>query len=214
MAKLRWGSEGPADSTEARRRLIDAAERCFDRFGVMKTTVEDVADEAKVSRATVYRYFEGRDELILAVLMRHANSFLAQLGRRIERAGTLVSAIPDGVVYTVAAVRKDHNLALLFAPEVAGMTGSIAGRSEALFAGNETFLRPYLEAARQAGELRPGLDIGEASEWVLRVVLSLLTVHGPARRTEAAQRRYLTTFLVPALVGDPTPSPKSSRSSP
>ncbi|MBI1843295.1 MAG: TetR/AcrR family transcriptional regulator, partial [Actinobacteria bacterium] len=43
MPKLRWGAEAPTDSDQSRERLIDAAEACFERYGVMKTTVEDVA---------------------------------------------------------------------------------------------------------------------------------------------------------------------------
>ena len=39
MSQLRWGTEAPNDTAAARERLIDAAEACFQRFGVMKTTV-------------------------------------------------------------------------------------------------------------------------------------------------------------------------------
>ena len=63
MASTRWGADTRMGVDDAVRRLIDAAESCFDHYGVAKTSVEDIADEAKVSRATVYRYFAGgRDE--------------------------------------------------------------------------------------------------------------------------------------------------------
>jgi len=50
----------PNDPDTARDRLLDAAEACFERSGISKTTVEDIAKQASVSRATVYRYFAGR----------------------------------------------------------------------------------------------------------------------------------------------------------
>src|SRR3954454_22546681 len=50
VSKLRWGNEVPADVNAARERLLDAAETCIDRFGLAKTTVEDIAAAAKVSR--------------------------------------------------------------------------------------------------------------------------------------------------------------------
>src|SRR3546814_9749490 len=63
MLRESWRSDAPSSVDDARDRLIDAAETCFTRFGVAKTTLEDIATEAGVSRATVYRYFEGgRDE--------------------------------------------------------------------------------------------------------------------------------------------------------
>jgi AcrR family transcriptional regulator len=211
MPKLRWGAFPPEDSSAARARLLDAAESCFARYGVVKTTVEDVAGHARVSRATVYRYFDGRDELILGVLMREANRFLDRLGDRIAAQASLADAVVEGVVYTVKAVRDDPHLALLFAPEAAGETMTIAGASAALFGRTAEFLRPLLSAAQSGGQLRPGVDLDEASEWLLRTILSLLTVSGPVARTAADQRRYLRTFLVPALVADPPPAESSRR---
>ena len=211
MARLRWGAEAPPDTSAAKVRLIDAAESCFKRFGVMKTTVEDVAAEARVSRATVYRYFQGRDELILGVLMREADRFLDRLSRRIDRSPDLGTSIVDGVLFTVGAVRSDPNLALLFAPEVAGHTITVVGASEALFERTAAYLRPLLEAASQTGQLRPGVDLDDAAEWILRAILSLLTVRAGGDRSEAAQRRFLSTMLVPALASNP---PAAERSRP
>ena len=85
MADLRWGEDVPADVSDARRRLLDAAEECFAHYGVAKTTVEDVAAKAKVSRATVYRYFDGRDDLLLGVLLREAGRFLGRLDKQLDK---------------------------------------------------------------------------------------------------------------------------------
>lgn len=200
MATLRWGADIPGDSLEARQRLIDAAALCFHRFGVAKTTVEDVAETAGVSRATVYRYFNGRDELILAVLLRHARIFLGRLAVRLGAQPTLEDAIVDGIAYTIKTVRKDKTLALLFAPEAAGLTSSVAGASQALFEVSIEFLRPLLENARASGTLREGIEVDDAAEWLLRTILSLLTVDGPRRRTEAQSKALVRHFVLPALI--------------
>lgn len=211
MAKLRWGADAPNDTTSARQRLIDAAEACFQRYGVVKTTVEDVAAAAKVSRATVYRYFADRDELVLGVLLRKAGWFLDRLTAEINREPDFDRAVVNGVVFTVDAVRADENLALLFAPEAIGITTSIAGASEALFKLTTEFLRPFFEAARTSGELRSEVDLDEAAEWTLRAVLSMLTVQGPVERSTTEHKRFLSTFLMPALVANPATTSAPSR---
>jgi len=196
-----WRRDAPGSVEDARDRLIDAAEACFSRFGVAKTTLEDIASGAGVSRATVYRYFEGgRDEIILGVVLREARSFLDALQRRVQREATLVDAIVEGVLYTVASVRKNEHLALLFAPEVAGQTTSIAGASTALFELTGDFLRPIFETARAEGQLRDGIVAEDAAEFVLRIILSLLSVSGPRQRSQAKEKAFVRTYCAGALV--------------
>lgn len=201
--KESWRSDAPASVEQARDRLVDAAEACFARFGVAKTTLEDIASEAGVSRATVYRYFEGgRDEIVLGVVLREARTFLATLDRRVQREGTLADAIVEGVLYTVAAVRKSQHLALLFAPEVAGQTTSIAGASTALFELTNDFLRPIFERARAEGRIRRDVVADDAAEFVLRMILSLLSVSGPRQRSSAKEREFVRIYCAGALVAD------------
>lgn len=196
-----WGSDAPTTIEDARTRLIDAAEACFTKFGAAKTTLEDIASQAGVSRATVYRYFEGgRDEIVLAVVLREARVFLDALGRRVQREATLEDAIVEGVLHTVTTVRKNEHLSLLFAPEVAGQTSAIAGASTALFEITTDFLRPIFEQARAEDVVRPRVEAEDAAEFVLRMILSLLSVPGPRQRTAAKQREFVRTYCVGAVL--------------
>lgn len=202
-ANTSWGSDAPTTVEDARDRLIDAAEACFTKFGVVKTTLDDVASQAGVSRATVYRYFDGgRDEIILAVVLREARDFLRGLAKRVQRESTLDDAIVEGVLYTVAAVRKNEHLGLLFAPEVAGQTSTIAGASTALFEITTDFLRPIFEQARAQNQLRPSVEAEDAAEFVLRMILSLLSVSGPRQRSAGKERKFLRTYCAGALLAD------------
>ncbi|MFL6052519.1 MAG: TetR/AcrR family transcriptional regulator [Actinoallomurus sp.] len=73
----------PQATTDVRERIVDAAERCFARYGVGKTTVEDIV-AAGLPRATVYRGFVGgRDQVILEVLLRDLRHFPDRLALRL-----------------------------------------------------------------------------------------------------------------------------------
>jgi AcrR family transcriptional regulator len=50
-------SAAPAPSVE--ERVLDAAKVCIERWGMAKITIDDIANEAGVSRATLYRLFPG-----------------------------------------------------------------------------------------------------------------------------------------------------------
>lgn len=56
---------------ESRRRLIEAAERVFNRFGYIEPTVDDIAQEAGVSRQTFYRHFDGKLAIAMDYFEHH-----------------------------------------------------------------------------------------------------------------------------------------------
>ncbi len=204
MTKLRWGDEVPADATAARARLVDAAEACIDRHGLAKTTVEDVATEAKVSRATIYRYFGNRDELILRVLLRDlersTDRDLAEFYDGVADPIGFAQATVDTAAYLLASIRRSPKLQLLLQRESAGFNAAIAGASDALFAEWTEDISPFLATAQASGLLRDDVEPAEIAEWILRVILSLLMIEGPTVHTVDEERRLLQTFLAPGLV--------------
>jgi AcrR family transcriptional regulator len=201
-ASLRWGAAAPNDPDTARDRLLDAAEACFERSGVSKTTVEDIAKQASVSRATVYRYFAGRDAVVSGVILRATERYLERVRGRVEAQPDLGSAILEFVEVTIRAAHRDETIALLFTSDDSlNSVGIIEGTSVALFEMVAEFLRPMFSA--HSDEHRAGLPIDDAAEWILRSILSLLTVGGPKRRSRDGLDTYLRRFLLPAIIATP-----------
>ncbi len=196
---LRWGDEVPNDVSGARDRLLDAAESCFAQFGISKTTVEDIAKQSNVSRATVYRYFTGRDAVVSGVILRETERYLERVRPRVESQPDLGSAILEFVEVTIRAAIRDETVGLLFTSDDGlNSVGIIEGTSVALFEMISEFLRPIF--ASRPDEYRPELPLDDASEWILRAILSFLTVNGPKRRTTDGLDTYLRRFLLPAIL--------------
>jgi AcrR family transcriptional regulator len=53
---------------EIRRRIIDAAYGCFWRSGFRRTSVDKIAEQAGVTKRTIYSYFRSKDDLLATVL--------------------------------------------------------------------------------------------------------------------------------------------------
>jgi AcrR family transcriptional regulator len=53
-----------------RDRVLDATERLLARFGYDKTTVDDIAREAGISKRTIYLHFPGKEAVALASIDR------------------------------------------------------------------------------------------------------------------------------------------------
>jgi AcrR family transcriptional regulator len=60
---------------ESRRRILDSAREVFFRDGFMAANLDEVADKAGVAKGTLYRYFESKAELYVAVLAHNGAIF-------------------------------------------------------------------------------------------------------------------------------------------
>ncbi len=63
-------AQGAGAAADTRERILEAAELCFSRFGIAKTTLGDVAREAGVARVTVYRQFADKQALFAGTTAR------------------------------------------------------------------------------------------------------------------------------------------------
>ncbi len=66
----RHRAERADESSSRRSEIISAAEELFLERGIATTTIIDIAQRVGVTRTTLYRYFEGRDELAFEVAGR------------------------------------------------------------------------------------------------------------------------------------------------
>ena len=99
-------------------RILDAARRCVDRWGMNKLTIDDVATEANVSRATLYRIFPGgKDVMFDALRVRELSDFFAGMRASIEPVESLLDFAVKASVYALREMRNDEHLAMMLSTE-------------------------------------------------------------------------------------------------
>ena len=206
----RSGNSLPSDAEAAREQLMDSAESCFDKYGIGKTTMDDIAKMAGVSRPTVYRHFSDRDTLILAVVMRRSRQLIDRAQKFMRRQATFNDQLVEGLLFLVDKGRKDPFVKLLVSPEHMEMANRILGGSSAPVELSHELWEPILADARDRGELRPDLDFREVSRWLTYVTILLLGRFDISEDV-AAQREMLRTFVTPAFAPAPAPAPAPAR---
>lgn len=197
---------------ERRRRIIDSAARCFRRFGVTKTTIDDIAAESGLSRATIYRAIpEGRDAVVLTVLIEEAQAGFDRLHRAIEPLATFEDQVVEGLAGAVEATRDDPHLAMLFTAETVASTMVLPGAWDALCRATGALVAPFTARARETGELRAGLSDEQVCEWLNRVIMSIVAFPALFVDAPAKLRAYIRTFVVPALLATAATSDPEQR---
>jgi AcrR family transcriptional regulator len=99
-------------------RILDAAKACCERWGFAKVTIDDIAAESGVSRATLYRLFPGgKDVLFDALRVRELEEFFAVLASQVEATDNLEDLLVASVVAATRELQADQHLALMMASE-------------------------------------------------------------------------------------------------
>jgi AcrR family transcriptional regulator len=99
-------------------RILDAAKACCERWGFAKVTIDDIAAESGVSRATLYRLFPGgKDVLFDALRVRELEEFFAVLASQVEATDNLEDLLVASVVAATRELEADQHLALMMASE-------------------------------------------------------------------------------------------------
>jgi AcrR family transcriptional regulator len=195
-----WGADRAIlDDDEARRRILDAAGRCIVRRGNAQFRMGEVADEAGVSRSTVYRYFPGRDDVLLGLMLMRVDNALGELVRSLPAPDDPVRSVPEMVLARVESVDGNPLNEALFAAESTGVATVLEKGSEPLV---ELLLRhygPLLNRWKLAGRLHGDLDFRSVVQWLHTTTLFLL---GPSwrHRPVADKREFVEQFVVRALV--------------
>lgn len=189
---------GADDRSSQRVRIVDATLRCLAGHGTRKTTVDDIAREAGISRATLYRTFPGgKDAVLHAVVETEVARFFSGLAVVMGEAHDLEDVLVAGLVE--AARRLSTHDALLYMleyePEVILPHLAFGEMDRVLLAAGE-FAAPFF-----ARWLEPD-QAARAAEWAVRIVISHLSCPSPGLDLSdaASAKHVVSTFMLPGIL--------------
>ena len=187
---------GLAASDDPRLRVIVAAAACVGRWGMTRTRVDDVAREAGLSRATVYRHFPGgKDEILTAVSSYEEGRFFAALLPELVASDSLEDCLVIAISEASRFLRESEVLGYLAAHEPEILYPHLA------------FDRCGPLLYRVTGRVGPQLErfvrpehVAEVAEWATRLVLSYWLQPGSLDLADpATARRLVAGYLLPGL---------------
>ncbi len=182
---------------ESKQEIIDAAARCFDQYGPQRTSMDDIAEAAGVSRKTLYRIFEDRPKLIQAILQWRWAKIAKKIQSRIAKATCFEEALLEGSVTAVAAARNDK-----LANDIIHKTTDhtleqfLLRGNERIYKANQDIWLTAIEEGRQEGVVKQNLSDGRTIE-IIASIHALLVMRDDS---PAEQREFLKDVLLPAIL--------------
>lgn len=190
----------PTRAERTRERILAAAFLLVRRDGIRRLVMDEVAEEAEVSRAALYRYFANKQVLVDEILEENARRWRLALSEVLAGKRTLAGKIgaaarfghfpPEDLLLLGLAETDPESLAVLLT------TGAHRFLERAI-----RFWTPHVAEARERGEIGRSVDPQQGAEWIARSFYSLSTIPGMTfdPGDPAALERYARSFILSGL---------------
>ena len=187
--------------------MLEGALVCIGRYGLARTTVDDVASASGVSRATIYRHFPGgREQLVADTVAWEQGRFFARLGAAVATAPDLCVLLEDALTFARTALAEHAVFQRVVQTEPERLLPLLTVEANRILPMIAAFLGPFLERERDAGRLRDGVDIAGTADYLARMVLSCIGAPGvydfddPAEISLLVREQLLAGVMAPGTI--------------
>jgi len=142
----------------ARAEILESAARAFAKKGFHGTSVDDVAREAGMSPSSLYRYFEGKEELYRALVNNIAEVVLAPFSDPLLPTLPFCQRLEWLVRRQLSTIEAHREFFITFASDRASMDWQLAGKADPVGDAYDRWVaafRALLEEGVGDGALRP-----------------------------------------------------------
>lgn len=195
--------KNPIDAFEGRDRsvedtIVDATVKCFNRFGIEKTSMEDIAEAANLSRPTIYRYFPSRNHLVVEVLVREVRDHTRRVVPVIKQHKYPPRALIEGILFDIASARQHPYTGIIVSEAGSEMLAKVDGSDQILLEAMSEEWLPALTRWREDGYLRADLKMGDVLRWITLIIHAAL-VQSWITMPKGGLRQMLAVLVVPGL---------------
>lgn len=183
----------------SRERALEATLACIAQGGMKGFTVEDVAQAAGLSRATLYRHFPGgRDQLVSETVTWEVGRFFIRLAEAIADAPDFRIRVERGLAFAHRALREHEAFQRAMTTDQGEIQARLAGIAPIVVG----VIRSYLEPLLESETLVEGVAATEAADHLARLIGSLIVDEGtwdlgdPVQVHELVDRWLLAGIVV------------------
>lgn len=178
--------------------IVSAARRCFQQWGLAKTTMDDIAKDVGIARPNLYRYFPNKAAVASAVSAAESERINAYRRARIPVEGPTEEVIIRSVVMGIELAMADDYLVDLMTRDNRDLVPATIEADDARL----DYWQPIFEHGRARGELRADTTDDDLLRWLSSTQLHFL-INPDLYPTIDEIARDVRMFVVPAMISRP-----------
>jgi len=109
------------DHERHQREILEAAKAVFVEHGFEGATMQEIATKAEFSLASVYKYFEGKEQLFQALLAEHVKHYLLEVDNAVANVQSPLERIKTSIRVSIGYMEKERDLTHLFLRDLRGL---------------------------------------------------------------------------------------------
>lgn len=165
------------------------------RLGMQRFSLSAAAEQAAVSRSTLYNWFGDKQTAVEAAFDYLAEQFISLFAVAVRTEDTLAGQVGQAA----AAVSEHRSWADPLALHTTDLLDMILDeRGDDLMRRAIEFWRPLIEDAQSRKEIRGDLDVDHTAEWIIRALISIELL--PPMRVDLkdpeAVRQYFSAYIM------------------
>ena len=142
------------DFVERKEEILEAASRVFEKYGLAKSTLEDIAKECGIKKTALYYYFKNKEELFKTMLVKDIENIKEHVITEVDKEPDIISKIRTYLILRLNSMEKMTKYFDIFR----GDSASISYRD---FAYQEEEKAIHFELEFLSRLINEGVSIGE-----------------------------------------------------
>ena len=179
-----------------REKVFLAAKELFSRFGFKKTTVDEIADWAGISKRTMYEVFNSKEEILAELVMFEALTFRRHCKKEIKNLADMQDELRVFCVLWRDYFEENKFLQQVLSDEMGMFSPFLKNEIDLVEQGMKDMISKLLTEGMQKGAFRP-LDLLSTIECILSL-LRRFTLANPDPQTLTAPTEWID-FIINAV---------------
>jgi len=193
-------SEPDVAPTATDERILDAALVLIGQYGTRRTSIDDVAERARVNRRTVFRRFDSKQGVIDQLYVRELQRLFALLRETAAAAPDPESSVVEVFVAAVRFAAQHPLVDRLARVEPQVLIAALRAPDPPILELMRSFVADRIRAGQRRGRV-PARDADQIADVLIRMALAYILIPSPLVdiADDAALRAFASTAIAPIL---------------